>query len=121
MVPFVYYLFYTKNHEIRNDQVSNVRKALYLFGFSRPFSRYADSQLGAFIREELRPLAKEGNERFPLDSAIWWISYWERIKAFGEDKGFDDIIEDAKAEGVKLTVKDIRDALLYTIKVVRNS
>ncbi len=43
------------------------------------------------------------------------------IKAFGEDKGFDDIIKDAKDEGVKLTVKDIRDALLYTIKVVRKS
>jgi len=85
MVPFVYYLFHTKNHEIRNDQIANARKALYLFGFSRPFSRYADSRLGAFIRDELRPLARKGDETFPLKSATWWISYWERIKGYGEE------------------------------------
>jgi len=85
MVPFVYYLFHTKNHEIRNDQIANARKALYLFGFSRPFSRYADSRLGAFIRDELRPLAKKGDETFPLKSAIWWVGYWERIKAFDKE------------------------------------
>jgi len=85
MVPFVYYLFNTKNHEIRNDQIANARKALYLFGFSRPFSRYADSRLGAFIRDELRPLAKKGDETFPLKSAIWWVGYWERIKAFDRE------------------------------------
>ena len=32
------------------------RKALYLFAFSRPFSRYADSRLWKFIREEIRLL-----------------------------------------------------------------
>jgi len=85
MVPFVYYLFHTKKHEIRNDQILNARKALYLFGFSRPFSRYADSRLGAFIRDELRPLAKKGDETFPLKSAIWWVGYWERIKAFDKE------------------------------------
>jgi len=85
MVPFVYYLLHTKNHEIRNDQVSNARKALYLLGFSRPFSRYADSRLGAFIRDALRPLAKNGDETFPLKSAIWWVGYWERIKFFDKE------------------------------------
>ena len=85
MVPFVYYLFNTKNHEIRNDQIVNARKALYLFGFSRPFSRYADSRLGAFIRDELRPLVKKGDETFPLESAIWWVGYWERINAFDKE------------------------------------
>ncbi len=85
MVPFVYYLFNTKNHEIRNDQIVNARKALYLFGFSRPFSRYADSRLGAFIRDELRPLVKKDDETFPLKSAIWWVGYWERIKAFDKE------------------------------------
>lgn len=85
MIPFVYYLFNTKNHEIRNDQIVNARKALYLFGFSRPFSRYADSRLGAFIRDELRPLVRKSEETFPLGSAIWWVGYWERIKAFDKD------------------------------------
>lgn len=85
MVPLVYYLFHTKNHDLRNDQVVNARKALYLFGFTRPFSRYADSRLGAFIRYELRSLASKNDETFPLDKAIWWVNYWERIKTFGEE------------------------------------
>ena len=85
MVPFVYYLFHTKKHEIRNDQIVNVRKALHLFGFTRPFSRYADSRLGAFIRWELKPLVKDNNEIFPLDRVVFWIGYWERIRTYGED------------------------------------
>lgn len=85
MVPFVYYLFHTKNHEIRNDQIVNARKALYLFGFTRPFSRYADSRLGGFIRSELRPLVSKGDETFPLSKAVWRVGYWERIKTYGEE------------------------------------
>jgi hypothetical protein len=85
LVPLVYYLFHTKNHEIRNDQIARVRKATYLFAFAKPFSRYADSRLQAFIRDELRPLATKGDETYPLDAAVWWVRYWERIRDFGED------------------------------------
>lgn len=85
MVPFVYYLFHTKDHSIRNDQVRNLRKAFFLLAFSRPFSRYADSRLATFIRWELKPLLEEGNEIFPLDKTIHKICYWERIKDFRED------------------------------------
>lgn len=85
LVPFVYYLFNTCNHDLRNDQMNKVKKAFYLLAFSRPFSRYADSRLGAFIREELKPLAVRGDETFPLENTIWWIGYWERLKVFNED------------------------------------
>lgn len=85
LVPLVYYLFHTKDHQVRNDQVAGVRKALYVFGFARPFSRYADSRLQTFIREELRPLADQGDETFPLDAAISWVRYWERIAHFDEE------------------------------------
>ncbi|HNR38589.1 MAG TPA: DUF262 domain-containing protein [Acidobacteriota bacterium] len=85
LIPFVYYLFNTNNHDLRNDQMNNVKKAFYLLAFSRPFSRYADSRLGAFIREELKPLAVKVDETFPLENTIWWIGYWERLKVFNED------------------------------------
>ena len=65
--------------------MASVRKALYLFGFAKPFSRYADSRLGAFIRSVLSPLAKKGDETFPLKSAVWWVGYWERIRTYGEE------------------------------------
>lgn len=84
MIPFVYYLFNSKNHEVKNEHVSDARKALYLFAFTRPFSRYADSRLGRFIRSELRPLADKGDQAFPLDSAVSWVGYWEGVRGFGE-------------------------------------
>jgi len=80
MVPLVYYLFHTKNHEVRNDQVANVRKAFFVFAFSRPFSRYADSRIGRFIRSELKPLLDKGEEIFPLEDAVSWVNYWERVE-----------------------------------------
>jgi len=84
MVPFVYYFFHTENHGIRNDQIASVRKALYLFGFAKPFSRYGESRVGAFIRDELRPLQRKGDETFPLEEAIWWIDYWEGKRSFDD-------------------------------------
>ena len=85
MVPFVYYLFHTKNHEIRNDQVATLRKSFYLMAFARPFTRYAEGRLGAFIRQELKPLADNKDETLPLDKVVSWISCWEVIKAYDED------------------------------------
>lgn len=84
MVPLVYYLFHTNNHEVRNDQVANVRKAFFVFAFARPFSRYADSRLGRFIRSELKPLANKSDEVFPLENAASWVGWWEKIESIEE-------------------------------------
>src|SRR5882762_4419235 len=85
LVPFVYYAFHLKKHQVPNGQISNVRKALYLFGFARPFSRYADSRIAKFIRRELRPSElREKVEKFPLSEAIAQIRYWEDIHSVGE-------------------------------------
>ena len=82
LVPLVYYLFHTQNHQVPNSEIGKVRKATYLFGFTRPFSRYADSRLGKFIREVLRPLAEDHNERFPLEDSVWWVGYWEKFEKY---------------------------------------
>jgi len=83
LVPFVYYLFHTPKHQVPNSEISNFRKGLYLFGFTMPFSRYADSRLAKFIREELKPNLESKDYQFPLDKAVKWVKYWERIKGFG--------------------------------------
>jgi 5-methylcytosine-specific restriction endonuclease McrA len=82
LIPIVYYLFHTKNHQVRNDQVTRVRKALYLISFAKPFSRYGESRVWAFIRNELRPLVKKSDETFPWENLIWWVDYWEKIRSF---------------------------------------
>ena len=84
LVPFVYYLFHTTKHQVPNTQIEDFRKALYLFAFARPFSRYAESRLWKFIREELRPLAEEENHRFPFGRAVSWVKYWGSIDSFDE-------------------------------------
>jgi hypothetical protein len=84
LVPFVYYLFHAPKHEVPTGQIDAFRKALYLFAFARPFSRYADSRLWKFIRQELRPLAVNKDHHFPLDRAVAWVTYWESITNFNE-------------------------------------
>jgi len=84
LVPLVYYLFHTKKHQVPNAEISRVRKALYLFGFAKPFSRYGDSRVWAFIRDELKPLVDNNDETFPLESTWGWISYWEGIRSFDD-------------------------------------
>ena len=88
MVPLVYYLFHTKNHLVRNKHITNVRKAFFVFAFSRPFSRYADSRIGRFIRSELKPLADKDDETFPLEDAVSWVNYWEGVETV------EDLLQD---------------------------
>jgi len=76
LVPFVYYLFHTSKHQVPNNQIARVRKAIYLFGFTSPFSRYADSRLGTFIRRELAVLVAKHDEKFPLEESVYWVWYW---------------------------------------------
>jgi hypothetical protein len=85
IVPLVYYLFHTPKHQVPNSEIGKVRKSLYLFGFTTPFSRYADSRLAKFIREELKPNLEKKVYAFPLEKAIKWVEYWERTKGFGID------------------------------------
>lgn len=84
LVPFVYYLFHAPKHEVPTGQIDAFRKALYLFAFARPFSRYADSRLWKFIREEIRPLVEKKDHHFPLDRAIAWVRYWESFTDFNQ-------------------------------------
>jgi hypothetical protein len=70
---------------VPNNQVDNVRKTLYLFGFTSPFSRYADSRLWRFIRDELGDRIANNDFTFPLKDAVWWVNDWERIKKLDAD------------------------------------
>jgi hypothetical protein len=84
LVPFVYYLFYAPKHEVPITEIENLPRAFYVFAFSRPFSRYADSRLWKFIRQEIKPLVVAKNFHFPFESGIAWVKYWENITEFGE-------------------------------------
>ncbi len=83
LVPFVYYLFHCPKQQVPKSEVEHFRKSLYLFGFSMPFSRYADSRLWKFIRMELKPLAEKGDHSFPFKEAIDWAASWENFDEFG--------------------------------------
>lgn len=83
LVPFVYYLFHTNNHEVPNGQMEDFRKAFFLFGFAKPFSRHAEGRLRKFVRRELQPLAERLDDSFPFAAAAWWVKYWEGYNTFG--------------------------------------
>lgn len=85
LIPFVYYFFMRPTHDLPNSEIDRFRKALYLFGFTAPFSRYADSRLNRFIRSELQPRLARKDAMIPLEAAVSWVSYWEKVEGWGED------------------------------------
>ena len=83
LIPFVYYLFHVEDHQVPSSQIERARKAVYLFGFTSPFSRYADSRIAKFIREKLGDVAEGNTDEFPFEESVSRISYWEGIKEYG--------------------------------------
>jgi hypothetical protein len=83
LVPIVYYLFHAKEHQVPVNEVDNVRKAVYVFGFTSPFSRYADSRLGTLIRNVLSKTASDPKGKFPLNLCMSWVRYWQNITEYG--------------------------------------
>ena len=83
LVPLVYYFFQQDKHRIPKSQIPRARLALYWFGFSRAFSRYGDSRAGAFIRDELKARALNGDSSFPSEQATAWVRHWEGFTEFG--------------------------------------
>ncbi|MGZ5473784.1 MAG: GmrSD restriction endonuclease domain-containing protein [Thermoanaerobaculia bacterium] len=84
LVPLVYYLSWIANHDVPNSERLNVRRAVFLLGFTRAFSRYGDSRLGTFIKTELQPLAEQKDTRFPFRALVKHLSRWERLHEFDE-------------------------------------
>jgi len=82
LVPFVYYLFYVREHRLPHGQIEHFRKAFFLFCFSKIFSRYADSRLRRFIQAALLPLKESSDSSFPLDKAWQWTTYWGEVDSF---------------------------------------
>lgn len=85
LVPFVYYLFHIKGHDVPNSQIQNFKKAFFLFGFTGPFSRYADSRLARFIKDDLSVAPNKDMTVFPLEAAIKWVNYWEAISGWSKE------------------------------------
>lgn len=85
-VPFVYYLFHLPGHQIPNNQIEPFRKALFLSGFGKVFSRFADSRIGKIIGWEMAPRLKKRDYDFPLDAFIKWVTKsWFKVDTVGPD------------------------------------
>jgi len=84
LVPFVYYFFHLPKHDVPNDQVNDVRTAVYLLGLAQPFTRYSESRISTFLRSHLQPLASQGNRKFPLHAAIDRIRRWEKVQSLND-------------------------------------
>lgn len=87
IIPLVYYLFHAPKHEVENQYEVDVRRSIYLFGLARPFSRWGESRIGAFIHGDLQPLQplwKTGDGKFPFDLALARTKAWQRVERFDE-------------------------------------
>jgi len=76
LVPFVHFLFSTPTLTFHKSERADVRKALFLFAFSRALSQHSDSRPQAFIRDHL-PTATEiaAGARFSFAEAVKFVSW----------------------------------------------
>lgn len=79
LVPIVYYIFNLPRHDVPNAETDRLRTAIYVLGLAKPFSRYSEGRIGAFVRQELQPLAAENDRSFPLEATLEWTADWEGI------------------------------------------
>lgn len=84
LIPLVYYLAHCPDHLVPNSELENVKLAVYLMGYYRPLSRYADSRIPKFIDNELEPNLKKGEYKFPIKGLIWWTWHWEGHQLFDQ-------------------------------------
>ncbi|MCF6347787.1 MAG: DUF262 domain-containing protein [Flavobacteriaceae bacterium] len=82
LIPIVYYLANTPDNLVPNSEINRLKKALYIFSFTKPFSRYGDSRIGKFVREEIKPLIDKKDYTFPLEDSIGWANSWENYNSF---------------------------------------
>ncbi|MBB3955930.1 GmrSD restriction endonuclease domain-containing protein [Novosphingobium sediminicola] len=76
LVPFVHYLYNTDTITFHKSERADVRKAIFLFAFSRAFSQYSDSRPQAFIRDHLpTPDRIKAGDRFSFTEAIRFVSW----------------------------------------------
>jgi hypothetical protein len=52
--------------------------------FARPFSRYADSRIGAFVRSFLKPPIDAGDCSYPLSSTLSEVRRWESVSGLSD-------------------------------------
>ena len=76
LVPFVHFLFNTTTLAFHKSERADVRKALFLFAFSRALSQHSDSRPQVFIRDHL-PTAAEiaAGARFSFTEAVRFVSW----------------------------------------------
>jgi len=112
LIPFVYYLAYTPNNLVPKSEIAKVRKAILVFGYTRPFSRYADNRIGRFIREELYPLVESKSISYPLESSEKWAKYWE---------GDFDFNSQLLQRNINLTLHLLQDRAGTSVKYGKNA
>jgi hypothetical protein len=79
LVPIVYYFFHLPRHDVPNAEVDRLRTSLYLLALAKPFSRYAESRIGSFVRGELEPARANDGRSFPLERTVASVRHWERV------------------------------------------
>lgn len=85
LIPFIHCFFHIPDQQAPEGEINRLRKAVYLFGLSSLFSKNADSRLGKFIEEVLRPAARKNSAKFPLEESLHCIRDWEKPERYGNE------------------------------------
>lgn len=85
LIPFVYFLYHSPKHLFKESDISNVRKFFYISGFTRLFTRYAESRIKIYIRDYLKPNLDNGNYDFSFNDSMELLKRYESFDGINND------------------------------------
>ncbi len=85
LIPFVYYLFHLPNHVFPEKDIANLRKFFYISGFTKLFTRYAESRIKIYLRDYLKPQFDEGVFDFSFEGAMKLLKRYESFNGLNDD------------------------------------
>jgi len=85
LIPFVYYLFNLPEGVFPEKDIPKFRKFLYISGFTRLFTRYAESRIKIYLRDFLKPQFDQGNFNFSFKKAMVFLKRYESFNGLEDN------------------------------------
>ena len=85
LIPFVYILFHMPKHVFKESDIIDLRKFFYISGFTRLFTRYAETRIKIYIRDILKVKFDADNYDFSFIDSMRFLKRYESFDGINDD------------------------------------
>ena len=108
LIPFVYILFHMPKHVFKERDIIDLRKFFYISGFTRLFTRYAETRIKIYIRDVLKVKFDADNYDFSFIDSMRFLKRYESFDGIN-----DDILNDNLHLTLNLLQRNFDMTILY--------